>query len=849
MENRLVVLNRLIVQLEKDVDFMDKYLRIVQEASHDLPPYRPQSADEEIQQTATFHQTEGAGEVLNIAASHAQEILDDSVTHADLKDFLARPVRIASGTWLESNSVADVLSSLSPWYLFFSDSRIKNKLHNFAFLRANLHIKVVLSASPFYYGRALLHYQPLPAFKSQIPLATGSTELVAYSQRPHVWLRPEDNDGAEMVLPFLWPKNWLNVRTASEFVNMGSLFLQVYSVLKSANAAVGTGVPYQVYAWAEDVVLSGATLSMAMQSRDEYVAGPISGPATAIAKIADTFKPVFGPYATATSMALRTTAAIARLFGYTNVPVQNPTHPMRVTQFANFASTEIGYPLEKLTIDAKNELTVDPSVLGLGSEDELTVKSIVTRDSYLASAPWLSTYNVGTTLFYANVTPRMMAWTFVDGSTRAIQNTPMGHVARMFDAWRGDVIFTFDVVASQYHKGRLQIAYDPQGDNVNNVVNTSDPTSGAYTVIVDLAKERTVELRIPYQQAFGWLLTGANVETILNYQVGTSPTFTYDPNSFNGALCVKVLNALTAPVAATNVDILVRVRGGDNLEFANPQSYRSTLSMFRPQGEETVIDTAGQTNPELNTHRGLMNYGESVRSLRPLIRRTAYATPVVFNVTSTSGYTECLYYHMKIPPYPGFDPTGLYTVNKIIGTGSTGYNWGNMSAFQWLLPCFVGYRGSTFWHYNPHGQTTQPGNLLVTRLPGASGGSSIAVSNALGATMSARAMNQMKEYTSSGVSLTNPRVSAGSAIAVPMMSRYLMHSTDPKYATSPSTVDDSTSDTVVVTLADSGANIQLTGATQAPSIDAYCGAGTDFNMFFFLNTPTVYYNPAIPTPI
>ncbi len=854
MENRLVVLNRLIMQLEHDVDFMDKYLRIVQEASHDLPPYQPQSQDEVIQQTTTFQDDDGCGQVFSQPATHLQEILDDSVTQATLKDFLARPVRISTGTWTEAATTGTNIFTINPWTLFFSNTRIVNKLHNFGFIRCNLHIKVVINASPFYYGRSLVHYRPLNQFKSQaVETSASNIELVPYSQRPSIWIRPEDNNGGEMKLPFFWYKNWVNVKTAAEFTSLGQLRMTVYTPLQSANAVVGTGVSYQVYAWAEDVVLSGATLSMAMQSQDEYVSGPVSGPATALSRVAESFTPVFGKFATATSLALRTTADIARMFGFTNVPVVTPTQPRRISQFANFASTETGHPIEKLTVDVKNELTISPQVLGLPDKDELVIKDLVTRSSYLTKTVWLSSHTTGTNLFYANVHPRAMVTATVDGTTTVIHTTPMGHIARCFKAWRGDIIYEFDVVASQYHKGKLQIAFDPQGDVTDNVVTVSDTSTGAYTVVMDLSKERTVSLRVPYQQAFGWLSTRSETEVINVFDTSTTPTFVYNATQYNGALSVKVLNALTAPVDPSNVQIIVRVRGGENLEFANPTSFRSTLSYFRPQSEDEVVEVAGSNEPNLDAKRGLMNYGEVVRSLRPLFRRTTYAVPAVFNVTGSTGYTEADFVHFKLAPYPGFDTNGLNTVKGVISPLVTyNYNWGDMNVMQWMLPCYVAYRGSTFWHYNVHGQTTDPNNLVVTRLPENTSNAGLSVATSLGTSISARAQNQAKPGTSAGVSLTNPRVCAGSGVAVPMQSPYLMHSTDPGHATGGSaqnTQDDAYRDCVRVTVADAASVLTVTGTTSALSLDTYTGAGTDFNVHFFLNVPSVYYNTGIPVPV
>jgi hypothetical protein len=96
-------------------------------------------------------------------------------------------------------------------------------------------------------------------------------------------------------------------------------------------------------------------------------------------------------------MIASTTAGVAKLFGYTNVPVIEEAKPVRVSQFANFASPEIGYPVNKLTVDAKNELSIDPTILGLPNVDELSIRHIVTKPAYYYQFDWTTAANVDDT--------------------------------------------------------------------------------------------------------------------------------------------------------------------------------------------------------------------------------------------------------------------------------------------------------------------------------------------------------------------------------------------------------------------------------------------------------------------
>jgi hypothetical protein len=266
-----------------------------------------------------------------------------------------------------------------------------------------------------------------------------------------------------MTLPFLYPKEWLDITASTNCSSMGQLLLRPMTSLNFANTGVGSPVTVQVFAWAEDVELSGPTVKLAMQSsNDEY--GAISGPSSAIAHMAGMLEeaPVIGPYATATRMIANTTKDVARMFGFTNVPVVDDVHSFTPQPFPQFASPEIGTAIEKLTLDPKNELTIDSRSVGLDTGDELLVKKFTERESYITQFNWAVSAAPDDLLFATNVTPYMERIVAGTGQT-IVQMTPMSLVGRMFSYWRGDIKFRFKFNCSQYHKGRVRISWDPVG--------------------------------------------------------------------------------------------------------------------------------------------------------------------------------------------------------------------------------------------------------------------------------------------------------------------------------------------------------------------------------------------------
>jgi len=595
-----------------------------------------------------------AGTKVGSGASPLDYELADAQTSSDLASFLARPVRVASTVWSPSDPVGYLSTNFAVWTAFLNNASIKNKLSNYAFVRGNLKLKIVTNASPFLYGSLKVVYRPLHQFKGSTITSAFPSSLVPYSQMPGVWITPAHSEGAEFTCPFIWPKSFARTALAAETNALGAIDYIIYNALASANGATSS-VTVQMYAWMEDVVLAGPTVGAVLQS-DEYGVGVVSAPASAVAAAASklTKTPVIGRFAKATEIGASAVSGIAKLFGYTNVPVIEDTKPYRNSPFPSLASAEIGYPHDKLALDAKNELSIDPAIAGLGSEDELAISNFVQRESYLTGVNWPSSASPDTPLFTSVVVPQL---TFATGNV--IDFTPPALVANMFSNWRGDMIFRFKFIATAFHKGRVRISYDPQASALQT---TGDTGPFVTNKIIDLGAETDVEFRVPYQQALPCCYTLASNQTSL-FSTSSTPTLTLNETFHNGIISLKVLTALTGPTTTASVGVQVFVRGAENLEFANPSSSSPDLTPFTVQSEEyydhgqPMGDDMGSST-EAATHRALVNFGESVASLRTLMRRhnlldTIYVPAASANTVGTFRINQT-----RFPNHYGFDAGG-----------------------------------------------------------------------------------------------------------------------------------------------------------------------------------------------
>lgn len=792
----------------------------------------------------------------------------DATTDTDIENFFARPVRIDSYTWLESTVFGNVQRTIDPWSLWANNQAVKNKLNNYSWFRGDLHLKFQMTASPFYYGMLKQCYQPLPNFKpSTISIDPGTRYLIPYSQQPHVDMIVGDCDSYEMILPFVYPANWINIQSASAMSNLGRLRSIVYAALDSANGVTGTGIGITVYAWVENVELSGASVGFAMQSaesgpNDEFGEGPVSGVASWVANAATYLEdvPVLGPFATATKIGANAISAIASMFGFTNVPVIDDTKPYRPEGFPKMATSEIGFPVERMSLDPKNELSVDPRIIGLNNGlDEMSASYLASRESYLTTCTWSTTNLIDDTLFYALVNPTL--YDNDNGTNPAIYMTPMAWVAKAFKDWRGSIIFRFHIVASKYHKGKLKISFDPSGYSATNIGNTANSSNIVHTAIIDIGETMNVEFHVPYQQALQFLTnrTDYSVANIKFANNTTLSSFQYDNNYDNGYLTLRVLTPLTAPVSSSTVRILTYVRAGSDFEYANPCPVDELLrlSSFAPQSAEmTMADSeAMELGPTRGTadHQYLVHYGENIRSLRQLLHRyelnsVEWIDPPAPSATPDKDLGIFSKFFYKFPRTMGYTTTSTVNASGAAfpHSGSFGYNFVAPTLLTYIAPGYIAYRGSINWTFNVQSQT--PVSNLRVYKDNTGSVSARVTQQAVQCDNANRANDGIRLFPNTGASAscaTNQNTQSVLNIQATNFSRYKFQSTNQVNANTGSVLDGSDLDAFV-----------LEGAFQAPNnaakpvqVFTYCATGPDFGLYFFLNVPVYWFYATSPAPI
>lgn len=765
----------------------------------------------------------------------------------DLGRYLSRPRLLSTFTWTEAMATG-LHATIEPWELHLADPSMAQKLQGFGLFRGNLHLKFIVNGSPFYYGALMASYTPLSGHRTDTAVGGGTNNtLVANSQKPHVWLNVQNTSVATMVLPFLYPYPYLEL-TAATLADMGKIDFYVYSGLRSANGVTGSAVDVQVFGWVEDVELSGPTNLPVAQSSAEYESDhQISSIASNVASVAGLLSaaPIIGPYALATAEAATAVGTAASLLGYTNVPNVSDIGPVLQRPFS-LASTQISTPLEKLSLQPKQETALGSVQHGGTSDDELTISRFAGRESFLVGSVWATTAVPGDILFTSAAIPWMRQ------ATPPFQAfTPMGWLSQAFQYWRGDIVFTVKCIRSKYHRGRIQLSWDRTAQGLNQGATLGNPNT--FTTVLDLDETDEVSFRIPYVQAKPFLPTRTVIASSpLGWSTSASPPAGAYTDS-NGIFNIRVMNRLTAPESSSDVTLLMFVSGGDNIEFAGPRnlgklstnSY-STMSLLTTSVAQSKID---YEEPEPPTgHMDVVApdvykevFGEKITSLREYLHRSSLSQ----SFRGNTGFDASIRWIIPLKHMPA-SPGVWNNATMVLGApaGSLG-NVNQQHPIPYIANCFIGYKGSVNVTANikPGPNALQSGyvdHLTIDRVPDAA---NLAAGNRVpnfqtGLTADTPVVGtkfaNSQRTGLSGRTLTNTRTNASIQANLPYYSSSGFYIGD-LYTTynNTDTLTDANNDWWELVA-------QFPSAAATPVIsffDVYYGTGPDFDVVFFINVP------------
>lgn len=807
----------------------------------------------------TTHQNVSFGDQFDPYMTNVESSMDPTrklmdSSDAELGNFLMRPLKIYEEEW---GTNAPFYFAIDPWGLYLENSRVINRITNFNLLRSILRIKIVINGNGFLYGRAIASYLPLKPWDSlSLNRSLVSSDLVQASQLPHIFLDPTTSMGGEMALPYFDYRNNLNI-PSSDWQEMGELVVRSINPLRHANGA-SDQVTVSVFAWVEQVSMSVLTSvdtsTLSPQSGNEVdeanAKGVISGPATTVAKVASALSvvPQIAPFAKATAAGASIVAGVAKSLGYSRPPVTKNPEPYRAHPTSSLALTTVPDGAQKMTVDDKQELSIDPRIAGIGPQDPLNIRGIAMRESYLTTFTW----NIGTP-------PETLLWNSrIDPCTwnQDTFNPPGYHfpacamAAMPFKYWTGKMKFRFQIVCSTFHKGRLKIVYDP------NFLAGSEYNTN-YLEIVDIADKTDFTIEIGNGQNTTLLSHALPGEDSVTQLYSTTPYAAVGPG--NGVVGVYVVNELTTPnsTVTNDIEVNVFVSMGDDFEVFVPDDHFQRF-VFRPQsGMEINAESQATEEPSApeqklssslgpgDTNHHLVNQvfiGEAISNFRPLLKR--YNLHHVLTWGQTTGDR---FHSGTRPMFPYLRGNVADAVDTTAADAA--YNFCNTVLLHWVTYAFSGWRGSMRWKILPRGQidvNNKPA-YYIERVPqgqfeyGADNEPALTFP-----TLSAARSNVVK--TDVFGNLDSPTLGVRGQIYGHGQINPTVEFEVPFYSPFRFNPGKTQSHTLLGVFTDSWKYRIYTAGNNATCYDAHCAAGEDFQVYFFTGLPVMYYELFPPNP-
>jgi len=587
--------------------------------------------------------TAAPGEIVDCTSEVDPTQYANSETHAPFEGWMSRFVRIGEIPWAEQ---AGLDTTLDPFNAYLTHPSVLKKLEGFSrFHMKGLEIKFLINGAPTQYGTVLVSYQPLPGFAGgQLDQITGSVPYyMAHTCYPHTYLNVATSMGATMKVPFVCPKNCISIRDEDfsvQTTDLGKLFLSSIGFLETVGIPSANPIIVSVYARPIDLFLWGPTTYIAQS--DEYDVTPVSTVASVVAAAAGMLSaiPPIRPYMLATQMASGALSSVARMFGYSNPPVIEPVHVLMNRPTYGLSSPAIPVQMDKLALDPKNELTVDPRTVGAPSHDAMSMSYMMDRDVYIGALSWFGVDLVDDPLLGMHVTPEYCQVESLSNTdmgvvygAQKVQLTPSCHLAQLFKYWRGPIHYTFTAIASQFHRGRYVIEYEPAGRTLAN---------GQGLIrqwVVDIKDTPTFKLTIDMCADLTWLPTARTAFTL---PAAGNDFFTprdlqpaMEMEQANGTIRIRVLNDLASSDASTRITMFVRANCKD-VEFACPMDVPGWPTTFSttnvPQSDSAYL--AAPTMQAVEADEGVetrdtpndsvIYHGEVVKSIRTLLQRANY---------------------------------------------------------------------------------------------------------------------------------------------------------------------------------------------------------------------------------
>lgn len=210
------------------------------------------------------------------------------------------------------------------------------------------------------------------------------------------------------------------------------------------------------------------------------------------------------------------------------------------------------YPINPLRLSASGQTPHFDTI------DEMSVKHVASKYGRLLSHTWPMSLRSGKLLFSLDASPHparhdMQTWKIDSNVIYALP--PVAVISSLYEQWSGSLKLRLDFVASQFHTGKIMVAYIPRylGDV------TYEQAQGSYCLYYSLQESQSVTFTVPYMVPY------------VTYPRKWGYQSTTDITPPPGRIHVFVVNELTSiENVQDSVQIIPYWAGGDDFSVYIP---------------------------------------------------------------------------------------------------------------------------------------------------------------------------------------------------------------------------------------------------------------------------------------
>jgi hypothetical protein len=602
------------------------------------------------------------------------------------KELIEKPILLKTFDWKTSNSRGELLWSCDfPEVIIGLDSVFQTALSIHSFFKIAPIFRVQLNSTTFHQGQLICSWDPFHQSTDDISanpgLAAALFNIFYATGLPNGKIMASESDPIDLKLPFIQPRNFLTTNSDTGFDIMGRLRVNVLNPLVvGANGSSTISV---------SVWLTSLNTDIRVPMNPHALKAPsFRVNATSTGLLTD----LTGNKATGNfGQLLKTGVGLAS--SLTGLNLDDPTQPLdppnTIMPIENPSTVKGVSRALRLSLDPKSGQLLPDDILGNPLND-MDLLRIMKTPMLCSQIKWSDTDAPGTALFTNIPLSPMLTGPVPQPAGYPIvpkYSTFLSYGTSFFGYWRGALTFDIEIVATQFHSGKLIFAFKPNVDS--SAITFEQASRSLPNAILDLQTTSKLSFSIPFVSATGY-------KAVRNPKGYTENNDAIDECVIGYMACFVQNRLIHSPTSASSIEINIYIRAGEDYHVAVPRYPSIRLRQNGPaptkinatstssielqvdrssdQAKPTVVLSSGQ-----GTTSPIPRFGETFSMLDILRRYTSFDMPNRENIDYFDKYNILVHpltgniHDMTVTYAPGF--LALFSALYSGWTGSLRYKF------------------------------------------------------------------------------------------------------------------------------------------------------------------------------